>query len=78
NAARVFGDESSWTVVVWTSCSNRTIMQSCMTDNYVVVLDRKCHKSIEQGLILTGAKPVYMEPSRNSYLIIGKIYTQEM
>ncbi|XPE42209.1 hypothetical protein ACNKHK_26370 [Shigella flexneri] len=42
-----------------------------MTDNDVVVLDRNCHKSIEQGLILTGAKPVYMVPSRNRYGIIG-------
>lgn len=49
-----------------------------MTDNDVVVLDRNCHKSIEQGLILTGAKPVYMVPSRNRYGIIGPIYPQEM
>lgn len=38
-----------WSVVVGTSGSNRTIMQACMTDNDVVVLDRNCHKSIEQG-----------------------------
>ncbi|EHA9171442.1 arginine decarboxylase, partial [Salmonella enterica subsp. enterica serovar Paratyphi A] len=78
NAARVFGADRSWSVVVGTSGSNRTIMQACMTDNDVVVLDRNCHKSIEQGLILTGAKPVYMVPSRNRYGIIGPIYPQEM
>lgn len=49
-----------------------------MTDNDVVVVDRNCHKSIEQGLMLTGAKPVYMVPSRNRYGIIGPIYPQEM
>lgn len=65
-------------VVVGTSGSNRTIMQACMTDNDVVVVDRNCHKSIEQGLMLTGAKPVYMVPSRNRYGIIGPIYPQEM
>ena len=56
-AARVFGADRSWSVVVGTSGSNRTIMQACMTDNDVVVVDRNCHKSIEQGLMLTGAKP---------------------
>lgn len=78
NAARVFGADRSWSVVVGTSGSNRTIMQACMTENDVVVIDRNCHKSIEQGLILTGAKPVYMVPSRNRYGIIGPIYPQEM
>lgn len=34
--------------------------------------DRNCHKSIEQGLILTGAVPVYMVPTRNRYGIIGR------
>ncbi|MGC6746165.1 hypothetical protein ACP0HM_26375 [Escherichia coli] len=77
-AARVFGADRSRSVVVGTSGSNRTIMQACMTDNDVVVVDRNCHKSIEQGLMLTGAKPVYMVPSRNRYGIIGPIYPQEM
>ncbi|HEY2455312.1 MAG TPA: arginine decarboxylase [Scandinavium sp.] len=78
NAARVFGADRSWSVVVGTSGSNRTIMQACMTAKDVVIIDRNCHKSIEQGLILTGAKPVYMVPSRNRYGIIGPIYPQEM
>ncbi|WP_039057559.1 arginine decarboxylase [Enterobacter sp. Bisph1] len=78
NAARVFGADRSWSVVVGTSGSNRTIMQACMTENDVVIIDRNCHKSIEQGLILTGAKPVYMVPSRNRYGIIGPIYPHEM
>lgn len=78
NAARIFGADQSYSVVVGTSGSNRTIMQACMTDDDVVVIDRNCHKSIEQGLILTGAKPVYMIPSRNRYGIIGPIYPKEM
>ncbi|AYA40366.1 arginine decarboxylase [Xenorhabdus nematophila] len=77
-AARVFGADHSYSVVVGTSGSNRTIMQACMTEDDVVIIDRNCHKSIEQGLILTGAKPVYMLPSRNRYGIIGPIYPHEM
>ncbi len=78
NAARIFGADQSYSVVVGTSGSNRTIMQACMTENDVVIIDRNCHKSIEQGLILTGAKPIYLIPSRNRYGIIGPIYPQEM
>ena len=48
-------------------------MQACMNEGDLVVLDRNCHKSIEQGLILTGARPVYLVPTRNRYGIIGPI-----
>jgi arginine decarboxylase len=72
-AARVFGAHRSYSGVVGTSGSNRSIMQACMTDGDLVVLDRNCHKSIEQGLMLTGARPVYLVPTRNRYGIIGPI-----
>ena len=77
-AARVFGAHRSYSGVVGTSGSNRSIMQACMKENDLVVLDRNCHKSIEQGLMLTGARPVYMVPTRNRYGIIGPISPSEM
>jgi arginine decarboxylase len=77
-AARVFGAHRSYSGVVGTSGSNRSIMQACMKENDLVVLDRNCHKSIEQGLMLTGARPVYMLPTRNRYGIIGPIAPSEM
>jgi arginine decarboxylase len=77
-AARVFGAHRSYNVVGGTSESNRTIMQACMKEGDVVVCDRNCHKSIEQGLMLTGALPVYMVPTRNRYGIIGPIHPEEM
>lgn len=77
-AASVFGAHRSYSGVVGTSGSNRSIMQACMKEGDVVVLDRNCHKSIEQGLILTGALPVYMVPTRNRYGIIGPIAPSEM
>ena len=49
-----------------------------MREDDLVVLDRNCHKSIEQGLMLTGARPVYMVPTRNRYGIIGPIPPSEM
>ena len=49
-----------------------------MKEGDLVVLDRNCHKSIEQGLMLTGARPVYMVPKRNRYGIIGPLDPSEM
>jgi len=77
-AARVFGAHRSYSGVVGTSGSNRSIMQACMKQDDLVILDRNCHKSIEQGLMLTGARPVYMVPTRNRYGIIGPISPSEM
>ena len=77
-AARVFGAHRSYSGVVGTSGSNRSIMQACMKEDDLVVLDRNCHKSIEQGLMLTGARPVYLVPTRNRYGIIGPIPPKEM
>src|SRR5215471_1137174 len=77
-AARVFGAHRSYSGVVGTSGSNRSVMQACMKQDDLVILDRNCHKSIEQGLMLTGARPVYMVPTRNRYGIIGPIPPSEM
>ncbi len=77
-AAKVFGADASYSVVVGTSGSNRTIMQACLQTNDIALCDRNCHKSIEQGLILSGAVPVYMLPTRNRYGIIGPIPFSEV
>jgi ornithine decarboxylase/lysine decarboxylase/arginine decarboxylase len=37
------------------------------------VVDRNCHKSILHALIMTGAVPVFLTPTRNHYGIIGPI-----
>jgi len=76
--AKVFGADQSYSVVVGTSGSNRTIMQSCLGEDDIALCDRNCHKSIEQGLILSGATPIYMVPTRNRYGIIGPIHREQM
>ena len=78
NIARIFGADRSFSVMVGTSGSNRTVFQACLTDKDTALCDRNCHKSIEQGLILTGATPVYMTPTRNRYGIIGPILPEQM
>jgi arginine decarboxylase len=71
--ARVFGADRTYSVLSGTSGSNRTIFMACVGENEFALCDRNCHKSIEQGLILTGGLPVYMTPTRNRYGIIGPL-----
>ncbi|EGQ7846960.1 arginine decarboxylase [Vibrio parahaemolyticus] len=77
-AAQVFGADRSYNVVGGTSGSNRTIMQACLVEDEIAICDRNCHKSIEQGLMLTGARPVYLVPTRNQYGIIGPVPASDM
>lgn len=77
-AAKVFGADLSYSGIVGTSGSNRSIMQAVLSENDLAVCDRNCHKSIEQGLINTGATPVYLVPTRNRYGIIGPVLPSEL
>jgi arginine/lysine/ornithine decarboxylase len=43
----------------------------------VVVVDRNCHKSILHSIIMTGAIPVFLKPTRNHFGIIGPIRKSE-
>jgi arginine decarboxylase len=72
-AAHVFGAHRSYSVLNGTSGSNRAIMSACVGDNEIALCDRNCHKSIEQGLAITGGIPVFLRPTRNRYGIIGPI-----
>jgi arginine decarboxylase len=77
-AARVFGSHRSYTVTNGTSSSNRIIFMASLTQNDIALCDRNCHKSIEHGLVMTGAIPVYLVPHRNRYGIIGPIYPEDL
>jgi arginine decarboxylase len=43
----------------------------------IVVVDRNCHKSILHSIIMTGAIPVFLMPTRNNFGIIGPIPKSE-
>jgi arginine decarboxylase len=49
-----------------------------LSENDLALCDRNCHKSIEQGLINSGAIPVYLVPTRNRYGIIGPVLPSEL
>ncbi len=76
-AARVFGSHLSYSVLNGTSGSNRSIISAVVNDNDFALCDRNCHKSIEQGLVISGGIPVFLRPTRNRYGIIGPIPPEE-
>ena len=73
NAARIFGADETLFVVGGTSTANKIVWHGMVTKGDLVLCDRNCHKSILHSLIMTGATPIYLVPSRNGLGIIGPI-----
>ena len=73
NAARIFNADHCFFVTNGTSTSNKMVWHHTVAPGDVVVVDRNCHKSILHAIIMTGAMPVFLPPTRNHYGIIGPI-----
>ena len=73
NAARIFHCDHLYFVTNGTSTSNKMVWHTTVAPGDVVVVDRNCHKSILHSIIMTGAVPVFLTPTRNHYGIIGPI-----
>ncbi|HSD36734.1 MAG TPA: arginine/lysine/ornithine decarboxylase [Rhodocyclaceae bacterium] len=77
NAARITHSDHLFFVTNGTSTSNKIVWNSTVAPGDVVVVDRNCHKSILHSIIMTGAIPVFLMPTRNHYGIIGPIPKSE-
>jgi arginine decarboxylase len=77
NAARIFNADHCFFVTNGTSTSNKMVWHHTVAPGDVVVVDRNCHKSILHSIIMTGAVPVFLTPTRNHFGIIGPIPKQE-
>lgn len=77
NAARIFNCDHLFFVTNGTSTSNKMVWHSTVAPGDIVVVDRNCHKSILHSIIMTGAVPVFLMPTRNHYGIIGPIPKSE-
>jgi arginine decarboxylase len=77
-AARVFGADRTYYVTNGTSTSNRVVVMAAITQGQIALCDRNCHKSIEHGMTLSGAVPVYLMPSRNHLGIIGPVHPDHL
>ncbi|KAL7718914.1 Arginine decarboxylase [Entamoeba marina] len=72
-ASKVFGSDHTCFVVNGTSTANKMVFQSTAVAGDVIVLDRNSHKSSMQAIQLGNYKPIYVNPVRNKYGIIGPI-----
>ena len=77
NAARIFNADHCFFVTNGTSTSNKMVWHHTVAPGDVVVVDRNCHKSILHAIIMTGAIPVFLKPTRNQFGIIGPIPKSE-
>ena len=77
NAARIFNCDHLYFVTNGTSTSNKIVWHSTVAPGDVVVVDRNCHKSVLHSIIMTGAIPVFLMPTRNNFGIIGPIPKSE-
>jgi arginine decarboxylase len=76
-AARIFNADHCFFVTNGTSTSNKIVWHANVAPGDVVVVDRNCHKSILHAIIMTGAIPVFLRPTRNHLGIIGPIPMEE-
>ncbi|GAB5538158.1 MAG: decarboxylase [Salibacteraceae bacterium] len=78
-ASRAFGSRRSFFVTNGTSTANKIVVQALVQPGDVILIDRDCHKSHHYGLVLTGAKPVYLDSYHlEKYSMYGGIPLKEI
>ena len=76
-ASRVFNSDQTYFVLNGTSTANQIIWRSQVMDDDIALVDRNCHKSLNYAMVITGATPIYLVPTRNPYGTIGPIHNKE-
>ncbi|RGE23260.1 aminotransferase class I/II-fold pyridoxal phosphate-dependent enzyme [Leucobacter sp. wl10] len=73
-AARAYGAKHSFFVTNGTSTANKIVHQALVGPGDVVMVDRNCHKSHHHAVMLTGARPAYLEAyPLNDYAFYGAV-----
>ncbi|WP_262700155.1 MULTISPECIES: Orn/Lys/Arg decarboxylase N-terminal domain-containing protein [Streptomyces] len=78
NAARVFGADLTYFVLHGDSTCDRLVGHFSVTRDEIALVDRNCHKSVLHGLVVSGARPVYLIPTRNGYGLSGPLPPDEI
>ncbi|MEV6332051.1 Orn/Lys/Arg decarboxylase N-terminal domain-containing protein [Streptomyces sp. NPDC051909] len=73
NAARVFGADRTYFVLHGDSTADRMVGHFSVMRDEIALVDRNCHKSVLHGLVISGARPVYLVPTRNGYGLAGPL-----
>lgn len=78
NAARIFGADRTYFVLHGDSTADRMVGHYCVTADEIALVDRNCHKSVLHGLVISGARPVYLVPTRNGFGLAGPLPAVEI
>lgn len=71
--ARLYGADKSYFLVNGSTSGILAMMGACLNRGDSVIISRASHRSVMSGLVLTGAKPVYVMPGWHREL---GVYTQ--
>ena len=78
-AARAFNADKAYFCTNGTTSSNTICASACLTPGDLVLFDRNNHKSLyNSALVMTGARPVYLETDRNPLGLIGPLVADEL
>jgi arginine decarboxylase len=73
-AAKAFGAKRTFFATNGTSTANKVIFQTLIAPGEKLILDRNCHKSVHHGVVLSGARPVYLDSALNKkYGLYGPV-----
>ncbi|HTT10592.1 MAG TPA: aminotransferase class I/II-fold pyridoxal phosphate-dependent enzyme [Burkholderiaceae bacterium] len=73
-AAKAFGARQTFFATNGTSTANKVILQTLIAPGEKLLLDRNCHKSVHHGVVLSGARPIYLDSSVNrKYGVFGTV-----
>ena len=75
--ANVYKSDRSLIVTNGTSAANKIVGMYSATSGDTVIIDRNCHKSLAQFLMMVDVIPIYLKPTRNAYGILGGIPESE-
>ena len=76
-AAEAFGAKHTYFATNGSSTANKVILQALAHPRDVLLVDRGSHKSVHHGIIMSGAQPVWLEPSCNHELgLMGPVPKQ--
>ncbi len=78
-ASRAFGSKQTFFATNGTSTCNKIVVQALVRPDDIVLVDRDCHKSHHYGMVLAGAKVVYLDSyPLNEYSMYGAVPLQEI
>jgi arginine decarboxylase len=67
-SSAIFGSEETFYITNGTSTSNKAMLMTLLKPGEMVLLDRNCHKSVHQAVVMSGALPLYLTPAYNHTL----------